>query len=101
MNSGTIPMDGSPAGLALTLEGIKLKFKREWEGEATLKTVLAQCLSGESSIAFKYSRNLFFNVWRSLISWDSNYTQIQVFWKPKSQNSCAESMHLNVFGSSL
>lgn len=77
MNSGTIAIAGSPAGLALTFEGIKLKFKREGEGEATLKTALVQCLSGESSRAFKYSGNLLFNVLSSLISQDSNYTQIQ------------------------
>lgn len=93
MNSGTISIGGSPAGLALTFKGIKLKFKREGEREATLKAVLVQCLSGESSIAFKYCRNLFFNVLSSLISWDSNYTPTQVFWKQRSQSSCAASIH--------
>lgn len=43
MNSGIIPIDGSPAGLALTFGGIKLKFKREGEEEAILKAVLIQC----------------------------------------------------------
>lgn len=42
MNSGIIPIDGSPGGLALTFGGMKLKFKREGEEEAILKTVLVQ-----------------------------------------------------------
>lgn len=46
MNKGTVPMDGSQAGIASTFEDMKLKF-REGEGEPTLKTLLVQCLSGE------------------------------------------------------
>ena len=40
MSNGTIHKDGSPGGLVLVFEGNKLNFKREGEGEATLKTVL-------------------------------------------------------------
>lgn len=58
MTSGTIPTDESPSGLALTFEGIKVKFKGEGEGEATLTNVLIQCEWG-NSMAFQYSRNLF------------------------------------------
>lgn len=43
MNSRIIPIDGRPAGLALTFGGIKLKFKREGKEEVILKTVLVQC----------------------------------------------------------
>lgn len=62
-----------------------------------MKNYFVQCLSGESSVVFKYSRNLFFNVLTNLISWDSNYAQIQIFWKQRSQNSCTESVHFDVF----
>lgn len=50
MTLGTIPTDESPSGLALTFEGITVKFK----GEATLTNVLIQCEWGK-----QYSISIF------------------------------------------